>query len=142
MYQEQDVKNIKPKERNERVFNSLNLNKIAYKSKDNVEKAYLSDRVVAFNKPSEKAKINEPDPLSSIFVPESDRFNKDFASYEYERRLNESEKKRQKYENFKNVLFERERKRWEQMDLDYARTENKMFINKEKILVGKKNHPG
>jgi len=28
------------------------------------------------------------------------------------------------------------------MDLDYAKTENKMFINKEKILVGKKNNPG
>ena len=28
------------------------------------------------------------------------------------------------------------------MDLDYAKSENKMFINKEKIMVGKKNHPG
>jgi len=54
----------------------------------------------------------------------------------------ETEKKKAKYENFKNILFERERKRWENMDLDYAKSNNKMFINKEKILVGKKNHPG
>jgi len=73
---------------------------------------------------------------------ESDRFNKDFAAFDYERRLGEVEKKKQKYENYKNLLFERERRRWENMDLDYVKNENKICINKEKVLVGKKNNPG
>ena len=42
----------------------------------------------------------------------------------------------------KNLLFERERKRWEKMDYDYVKSENKAILNKEKNLVGRKNNPG
>ena len=127
------MNNIKPKERSERIAN---------RNRDNIEKAYLGDRLGMFNKPSEKAKINDPDPRSSIFISESERFNKDFASFDYERRLQDREKKIQRFENMKNLLFERERKRWERMDYDYIKNENKAVINKEKNMVGRKNNPG
>lgn len=127
------MNNIKPKERSERIAN---------RNRDNIEKAYLGDRVGMFNKPAEKAKINDPDPRSTIFISEAERFNKDFATYDYERRLHEQERKKLRFENMKNLLFERERKRWEKMDYDYVKNENKVIINKEKNLVGRKNNPG
>ncbi len=127
------MNNIKPKERNERIAN---------RNRDNIEKAYLGDRVGMFNKPSEKAKINDPDPRSTLFISEAERFNKDFANYDYERRLQENERKKLRVENMKNLLFERERKRWEKMDYDFVKNENKAIINKEKNLVGRKNNPG
>lgn len=46
------------------------------------------------------------------------------------------------YENFKNNLFEREKKRWERMDYEYLKEENRIIINKEKNLVCNKNQPG
>lgn len=95
-----------------------------------------------FNKPSEKAKINDPDPRSNIFISEAERFNKDYAQFEYDRRLQENERKKMRYENLKNILFDRERKRWERMDYDYLKNENKVIINKEKNMVGRKNNPG
>ena len=127
------MNNIKPKDRSERIAN---------RNRDNIEKAYLGDRVGMFNKPSEKAKINDPDPNSNIFISEAERFNKDFASIECERRQQFNERKKQKYENFKNILFERERKRWEKMDYEFLKNESKVVVNKEKNMVGRKNNPG
>ena len=127
------MNNIKPKERTERIAN---------RNRDNIEKAYLGDRVGMFNKPSEKAKINDPDPRSTLFISEAERFNKDFANHDYERRQQEQERKKNRFETMKNLLFERERKRWEKMDYDYVKSENKAILNKEKNLVGRKNNPG
>ena len=127
------MNNIKPKDRSERIAN---------RNRDNIEKAYLGDRVGMFNKPSEKAKINDPDPRSALYVSEAERFNKDFATYDYDKRIQDKERKKMRNETLKNMLFERERKRWERMDYDYLKNENKIVINKEKNLVGRKNNPG
>jgi hypothetical protein len=86
--------------------------------------------------------LNEPDPSSNLYINEAERFNKDFALSEYERRQELSEKKRLRNEQLRNILFEKEQKRWEKMDYEYMRELNKAMINKEKNLVGKKNNPG
>ena len=95
-----------------------------------------------FNKPSEKINLNSPDPNSDIYISEGERFNKDFAAYDYNRRNIEHERKKEIYQNRKNQLYERERKRWERMDYEYLKAENKIMMNKEKNLVGRKNNPG
>ena len=95
-----------------------------------------------FNKPSEKINLNSPDPNSDIYISEGERFNKDFAAYDYNRRNIEHERKKEMYQNRKNQLYERERKRWEKMDYEYLRAENKIMMNKERNLVGRKNNPG
>ena len=86
--------------------------------------------------------INSPDPNSDIYISEGERFNKDFAVYDYNRRNIEHERKKEMYQNKKNQLYERERKRWERMDYEYLKAENKVMMNKEKNLVGRKNNPG
>ena len=95
-----------------------------------------------FNKPSEKINLNSPDPNSDIYISEGERFNKDFAAYDYNRRNIEHERKKEMYQNKKNQLYERERKRWEKMDYEYLKAENKIMMNKERNLVGRKNNPG
>ena len=95
-----------------------------------------------FNKPSEKINLNSPDPNSDIYISEGERFNKDFAAYDYNRRNLEHERKKEMYQNRKNILYERERKRWEKMDYEYLKAENKIMMNKERNLVGRKNNPG
>ena len=95
-----------------------------------------------FNKPSEKINLNSPDPNSDIYISEGERFNKDFAAYDYNRRNIEHERKKEMYQNRKNQLYERERKRWEKMDYEYLRAENRIMMNKERNLVGRKNNPG
>ncbi len=102
----------------------------------------MQDRVGMFNKPSEKININSPDPNSDIYISEGERFNKDFAAYDYNRRNLEHERKKEIYQNRKNILYERERKRWEKMDYEYLKAENKIMMNKERNLVGRKNNPG
>ena len=102
----------------------------------------MQDRIGMFNKPSEKMDINITDPNSDIYISEGERFNKDFAAYDYNRRNIEHERKKEMYQNKKNQLYERERKRWERMDYEYLKAENKVMMNKEKNLVGRKNNPG
>ena len=95
-----------------------------------------------FNKPSEKININSPDPNSDIYISEGERFNKDFAAYDYNRRNIQHERKKEMYQAKKTQLYERERKRWEKMDYEYLKAENRIMMNKEKNLVGRKNNPG
>jgi hypothetical protein len=87
-------------------------------------------------------KINEPDPQSNLYINEAERFNKDFAMNEYERRRQNNELKRARNENVRNILFEKEQRRWEKMDYEYMKELNKAMLNKEKNIVGKKNNPG
>lgn len=127
------MNNIKPKDRSERISN---------KNRETIEKAFLSDRIGAYNKKSDPLKLNDPEPSSSLFINEAERFNKDFATNEYERRRDLNEKKRLRNEQLKMNLFEKEQKRWEKMDYEYMKELNKAMLNKEKNIVGKKNNPG
>lgn len=69
----------------------------------------MQDRIGMFNKPSEKMDINSPDPNSDIYISEGERFNKDFAAYDYNRRNIEHERKKEMYQNKKiNYMKEKE----------------------------------
>lgn len=146
------MNNIKPKDRNERVSNESFIFKIniivsyslqiSYKNRDTIEKAFIQDRIGAYNKKSDPFIINEPDPYSDLYINEAERFNKDFALNEYERRLALNDKKRKRNEQLRNNIFDKEQRRWEKMDYEYMRELNKAMLNKEKNIVGKKNNPG
>lgn len=127
------MNNVKPRDRNERISN---------KNRETIEKAFISDRIGAYNKKSEPLKINDPESFSSLYINESERFNKDFASNEYQRRLEENEKKRKRNEYIRSMMFEKEQNRWEKMEYEYMKEVNKAMLNKEKNILGKKNNPG
>ena len=45
-----------------------------------IEQARLRDRIGQYHKYVDNAMLNAPDPISSHFLHENDRFNRDFAS--------------------------------------------------------------
>ena len=49
------------------------------KDKEKIETTRLKNRVGGFIKYTDSAKINNPDPISTHYIPEADRFDKDFA---------------------------------------------------------------
>ncbi len=77
-----------------------------------------------------------------MYINESERFNRDFAVNEYDRRMFEKDKKRRRMEQLRNNIFDIEQTRWEKMDYEYMKETNKVMQNKEKNILGKKNNPG
>ena len=48
--------------------------------REHIEQARLRDRIGQYHKYVDNALVNAPDPHSSHFQPEQDRFNRDFAA--------------------------------------------------------------
>ena len=63
--------------------------------REHVEQARLKDRIGQYHKYVDNALVNAPDPSSSHFLPEDDRFNRDFAANDKIRRDIESKRKQQ-----------------------------------------------
>ena len=60
-----------------------------------MEQARLKDRIGQYHKYVDNALVNAPDPTSSHFLPEDDRFNRDFAANDKIRRDIETKRKQQ-----------------------------------------------
>jgi hypothetical protein len=61
----------------------------------------LRERIGGYHKYVDNALINNPDPTASHYLPEEDRFNKDFATHDkrvreqtHQKKLNTVEKRR------------------------------------------------
>jgi len=63
--------------------------------REHIEQARLRDRIGQYHKYVDNALVNAPDPTSSHFLPENDRFNKDFAANDKLRRESEIHRKQQ-----------------------------------------------
>jgi len=61
--------------------------------REQVEQARLKDRIGQFHKYADNALVNAPDPTSSHFLPENDRFNRDFAYNDKMKREQELQRK-------------------------------------------------
>ena len=63
--------------------------------REHIEQARLRDRIGQYHKYVDNALVNAPDPVSSHFMPENDRFNRDFAAVEKQRREQELKRKQE-----------------------------------------------
>jgi hypothetical protein len=61
--------------------------------REHIEQARLRDRIGQYHKYVDNALVNAPDQSSSHFLPENDRFNKDFAANDKLRRESEIQRK-------------------------------------------------
>jgi hypothetical protein len=84
--------NIEPRTREERA---------GLKDRDRIEQMRLKERVGGYHKYMDNALLNNPDPTSSHFLPENDRFNRDYAAHDkilreqqHKQRMDQIEKKR------------------------------------------------
>ena len=65
--------NVEPRTREERA---------GQKDRERIEQMRLRERIGSYHKYMDNALLNNPDPTSSHFLPDNDRFNRDFATYD------------------------------------------------------------
>lgn len=125
--------NIEPRTREERA---------ALKDKEKIEEYRLKQRIGGYHKYVDNAQVNQPDPGSSHFLPEHDRFDKDFAAHDKRVREEEHQRKLEAIERKRVEKFERDLQRWKYMDQEENRENHRLEYMNEHYLTGKKNKGG
>lgn len=125
--------NIEPRTREERA---------ALKDKEKIEDYRLKQRIGGYHKYVDNAQVNLPDPVSSHFISEAERFDKDFATYDKRKREEEYQKKLEVIERKRVEKFERDLQRWKYMDQEEDREKHRLQYMNEHYLTGKKNKGG
>ena len=125
--------NIEPRTREERA---------ALKDKEKIEDYRLKQRIGGYHKYVDNAQVSQPDPISSHFISESERFDKDFASYDKKIREMEHQKKLEVIERKRVEKFERDLKRWKYMDDEEGRENQRLEYMNQHYLTGNKNKGG
>lgn len=125
--------NIEPRTREERA---------ALKDKEKIEDYRLKQRIGGYHKYVDNAQIAQPDPISSHFISEAERFDKDFASHDKKVREAEFQSKLEVIERKRVEKFERDLQRWKYMDQEEDREKNRLEYMNEHYLTGKKNKGG
>ena len=142
---EPEMNNIRPKNRSERVNPKIYniIIQSSYLLNNQIEDYNFVQKIREKNRFTTESNINNPEPNSDFYISETNRLLGDnFSTEEYYRRKAEIEKRKNKYKFRQNNFLERERKRWERLDYDYLKTENRNMMNNERNLVGRKNNPG
>jgi hypothetical protein len=125
--------NIAPRPREERA---------ALKDKEKIEEYRLKQRIGGYHKYVDNAMVSQPDPVSSHFISDAERFDKDFASYDKKVREQEHQHKLEVIERKRVEKFERDLNRWKYMDEEEGRDKNRLEYMNEHYLTGKKNKGG
>lgn len=125
--------NIEPRTREERA---------ALKDKEKIEDYRLKQRIGGYHKYVDNAQVNLPDPVSSHFISEAERFDKDFAAYDKKKREEEYQKKLEVIERKRVEKFERDLQRWKYMDQEEDRDKERLQYMNSHYLTGKKNKGG
>ena len=109
--------NIKPRTRKERE---------GMRDREATEKMRLKERTGGYHHYEEFPGILHPEPVSTLYIPESERFDKDFAAIEKKRREDEHQRRQQLINGKREEVINREISRWKLM-------ENEELREKERI---------
>ena len=102
----------------------------------------LKERIGGYHKYVDNASINQPDPTSSHYLPDAERFNKDFASHDKVVRAEEHKQKMEMVEKKRVEKFDRDMMRWQFMDSQEQRDKERLKYMNENYQTGKKNKGG
>jgi hypothetical protein len=102
----------------------------------------LKNRVGGFVQYTDSAKINNPDPISTHYVPEADRFDKDFAVADKIKREAQTNTKDQKIYHLREERFQREAGRWDYEEKKEKFEVDRIGVRADKYQAGKKNQGG
>eukprot|EP00347_Sterkiella_histriomuscorum_P000657 403374998 len=128
-----NMNQVEPRTREERA---------ALKDRERIEQLRLRDRIGSYHKYVDNALVNNPDPTSSHFLPDNDRFNKDFASHDKMIREQQHKAKMEAIEQKRVEKYERDLKRWEFMDEENQRQSQRIQAMNDKYLTGQRNKGG
>ena len=107
-----------------------------------VEVMRLKERIGGYHKYFDNACVNQPDPTSSHFLNDAERFDKDFASYDKKIREAAHKQKMEMIEKKRVEKFERDMSRWSYMDNQEQMDKNRLQYMKDHYNTGKKNSGG
>ncbi|CDW85399.1 UNKNOWN [Stylonychia lemnae] len=128
-----NMNQVEPRTREERA---------ALKDRERIEQLRLRERIGSYHKYVDNALVNNPDPTSSHFLPDNDRFNKDFASHDKMVREQQHKQKMEVIEKKRVEKYERDLKRWEFMDEESERQSKRIEQMNDKYLTGQRNKGG
>jgi len=98
--------------------------------------------VGGFQRYVDKAQLFNPDPISTYFVTEAERFDKDFAVADKGAREQHFEKQQDKAAHLRQEHFEREMRKWDKHDEEFKKQEDRIRVRAEVYQAGKKNRGG
>ncbi|KAM3142581.1 hypothetical protein pb186bvf_005240 [Paramecium bursaria] len=126
--------NIQPRTRQERE---------ALRDKDRIEKSRINQRVGHEARGLDVgALIHHAPPQSTLYVPENERFDKDFAVADKRRREHEYVQKEQIKEKKRLEGLDRETRKWEYQEKIEQKEVTKMQSHTQQLTQGKRNANG
>eukprot|EP01017_Pseudomicrothorax_dubius_P025546 TRINITY_DN2770_c0_g2_i4.p1 TRINITY_DN2770_c0_g2~~TRINITY_DN2770_c0_g2_i4.p1 ORF type:complete len:212 (+),score=46.81 TRINITY_DN2770_c0_g2_i4:329-964(+) len=128
------MNNVKPRTREERE---------AMRNKEAIEKTRINDRVGPITRFQEMRDIlHNSDPKSTLFCPENERFDKDFAVHDRRERELDNLRKAEALENHRIQIMERETQKWNLMENQDRMAEEKRKYHADVLQAGKRNSNG
>jgi hypothetical protein len=122
--------NIKPRTRKERE---------GMRDREATEKMRLKERTGGYHQYEEFPGIYHPEPTSTSYIPESERFDKDFAAIEKKRREDEYQKRQQNLNVKREEVTNREVNRWKVMESEEEREKERIEQRQAAWKAGQKN---
>ena len=122
--------NIKPRTRKERE---------GMRDREATEKMRLKERTGGYHQYEEFPGIYHPEVNSHMYIPESERFDKDFAALEKKRREEEYQKKQQIIGAKREEVVNREVGRWKMMEDEEFRERERLEQRQSSWKAGQKN---
>ena len=86
------------------------------RDKERIEQKRIEERCEGFKRNTDPFTLQKPDPTSDYFIPEEQRFDKNFSVHDKIAREAEYMRKLHKYEHKRQAQFERDNYRWAAMD--------------------------
>ena len=122
--------NIKPRTRKERE---------GMRDREATEKMRLKERTGGYHQYEEFPGIHRPAPASNMYIPESERFDKDFAAIEKRKREEDYQRRQQNLMAKREEVINREIGRWKMMEEEEQRDRDRIELRQQGWKAGQKN---
>lgn len=122
--------NIKPRSRKERE---------GMRDREATEKMRLKDRSGGFHQYEEFSGLHHPEPTSTLYIAESERFDKDFAAIDKKKREEEYQRRQQNLNVKREEVINRDIGRWKMMELEEQKEQERIELRQASWKAGQKN---
>ena len=112
------------------------------KDKELIENSRLRERTGGYHKYVDAAEVHNPDPTSSHFISEQERFDKDFSVADQRVRQQQVQHTQDRWANLREERYTREVGRFENMESGDVKSAQVLNVKRDEFNAGKKNQGG
>ena len=112
------------------------------KDKELIENSRLRERTGGYHKYVDAAEVHNPDPTSSHFISEQERFDKDFSVADQKVRQQQFAHVQDRWAHLREERYNREVGRFENMEQVEVKQAQVLGVKKDHFNAGKKNQGG